>query len=280
MDNLRSNIFSILFRDVTKKKEFTRKESIMYAILNIGWFAGPFMGGILLENYGYNFIFTTIILFMLCAFISGLLAKIRVKKNFDGRKDYNILSNIKGFYHNKDFVNSYIVSFSSNFWYSLIFAFMPLFIVANGFGASYVGFFIAATQLPLVFIQLRLDYFIKKFGSRKLVTTSYFVLTIVMLLMFLFPSVYLAFILFPFSAIFLGFLEPTREILFFKYAKSNEEEKYAPIYRSSFDISRLLGRFSIGIVLLVLPFKFAFLLVGIVMFLTFLRTFSIKNFYN
>ena len=224
-NTFKNNSFSIIFRDVTKKSEYSKKQGLMYALLNIGWFVGPLLAGLILENYSFFETFGLALMFITISIIISLAIKFDLKVKDRIIYDNNIIENFKYYIKRKKLNKAYLINFGSGIWYTLIFTFMPLYILDSGLGEAWVGIFISLTQLPLVLIQLKLGYFIEKFGTKNLMKYSYIYLIIVSILCFISPNVYTIMVLLMSTAVALGFIEPLRDIYFFKSVKSIDEEK-------------------------------------------------------
>ena len=274
---IRGNSFSIIFKDITKNGDFTRKESLMCSFLNIGWFIGPFMGGLLIENYGFVETFALAAFFYLIALFVSLILKIKLKNKERKRIDDNLLKNIKYYFRQKELIKAYLLALSGAVWYTLIFTFVPLFIVEANLGETWVGIFIALTQLPLIFIQFNLNYFIERQGMKKLLTYAYSYLALVALILFFYSEIYFTIALLATTALSLGFIEPLREIYFFKNVKNIDEEKTYPIFTTSFSVGNIFGKIILAGVLLILPKNFTYLTISILMALTIFVTLSLKN---
>ena len=275
---IRENSFSIIFKDITKKSIFTQKEGLLYCFLNIGWFIGPFLGGLMLENFGFVETFGLATIFYLIALVISLIIKIKLKKKDRKIIDSNILKNIKFFIKDRGLINSYFLGFSSSVWYVLIFTFMPLFLVGAGLSVIWVGIFIATAQLPLIIIQFKLDWFIKKIGMKKIMTYSFFYLMLVSFILFFYSEIYFAMAILVTTAIAMAFIEPIREIYFFKNVKTIDEEKTYPVFHTSFSTGQIFGRLLFAGVLLILPNSFLYLTMSLLMGLTVLLTFKLKNY--
>lgn len=277
---IRNNSFSIVFRDITKNSEYTKKESLMYSLLNVGWFIGPFIGGLLIDNYGFQETFALTIFFYFIALVLSLFLKIKLKKKKRVEIDFNLIKNIKFYLKQKELIKSYFITFSSSVWYVLIFTFVPLFIVENNLGGVWVGIFLSFTQFPLIFIQFKLNWFIKKFGLKKLLIYSYSYLSLVSLVLFFYSEIYFTIIVLSTTAFALSFIEPLREIYFFKNVNCINEEKTYPIFNTSFSLGSIFGKILLSYVLMILPNNYVYITISILMALTVLLAFNLKSYNN
>jgi MFS family permease len=277
---LRQNSFSIIFKDTAKNETYTQKQGLAYSLTNIGWFVGPFIGGLVLDNFGFVETFGLSAIFFFIALTISLMTSIRLKNKSRKTIDSNIIKNIKFYFKQKELIYSYFLAFSSSIWYVLIFTFMPLFLIGAGLSVVWVGIFIAATQLPLIFIQFKLNWFVKNIGMRKIMIYSFFYLMLVSLILFFYSEVYFAMIILMTTSFAIAFIEPLKEIYFFKNVTALEEEKTYPIFHTSFSTGEIFGKLLFAGVLLILPNSFLYLTMSLLMGLTMLMTFKLKNYNN
>ncbi|NQZ85313.1 MAG: MFS transporter [Nanoarchaeales archaeon] len=279
-NTFKNNSFSIIFRDVTKKSEYSKKQGLMYALLNIGWFVGPLLAGLILENYSFFETFGLALMFITISIIISLAIKFDLKVKDRIIYDNNIIENFKYYIKRKKLNKAYLINFGSGIWYTLIFTFMPLYILDSGLGEAWVGIFISLTQLPLVLIQLKLGYFIEKFGTKNLMKYSYIYLIIVSILCFISPNVYTIMVLLMSTAVALGFIEPLRDIYFFKSVKSIDEEKTYPIFNTASPLGAVFGRLFLSYIVLLFAFEYIFLTMGILMLIFAGVCYTLKNYNN
>lgn len=272
------NSFSIIFKDVTKISKYTKKETLLYSFSNIGWFLGPLIGGLVLNGHGFQKVFALSGAFFLMSLTITILTHLKLKNKKRKEIDYNILKNIKLFFSRKELIKSYFVSFSSQVWYSMIFVYVPLFIIESGLGNIWIGIFLALTQVPLIFVQLKLNSLIQKIGVRNILIGSYTYLGIAVASLFFVENTIIVMIIFFTTGIAMGMIEPLREIYFFKNVKKIEEEKTFPIYMTSADTGNIFGKIMVAGVLLFLPNKFAYVSISIIMLITAYMCLSLKNY--
>ena len=93
-------------------------------------------------------------------------------------------------------------------------------------------------------------------------------------------GIFFMMILLSTTAFALGFIEPLRDIYFFKNVTAIEEEKTYPVFNTSSSIGAILGRIIISCVLLILPKNYMFLIMAICMFVTVMVSLKLKEYYN
>lgn len=274
----RMSIEEIQFKDNIKEDDFLSKRSLLMAILNIFWIIMPFLGGIILANYGFNYIFyITASLFFFSLIISFFL-KIKSDVKVRDKYDKNIWENISFFVKRKHLVYSFILSLSLRFWYTFVFVFIPIYIIKNGLPKEYIGFLISATQLPLIFVQLKIGYFVKTIGMKKIFITTYFMIFLVCVLSYIYGNIMLIGILLFISGFFVAFLEVLPEVYYFKQVNKIEEEKTYPIFSDGATLGAIVGNIVLGLVLLFISSLELFLFVGFIMLIFGLMSFKLEDY--
>ena len=96
---------------------------------------------------------------------------------------------------------------------------------------------------------------------------GYFGLAILCFVLFFTEGIMLELVLIIIGSIFISFVEPIKEIFFFRQVNALEEEQYYSLFNTSGAVGSFLGKFSIAGVLLFLPSNFAYFVTGIFMVL-------------
>ena len=267
------NAFGIVFKDISPKSDFEKNESLLYGISNIAWFIAPLFAGLFLEQFSFKILFAIVSGIFFTSFLISRLIPIKNTKKRD-KFDTNFFLNLKDYFKIKSNIDSYLFNFLVSFHYSFIFVFVLL-EIEQYYGLFYSGLFVALTQLPLIFIQLKMSYFLKKYTSIYLIKYSLLVLALIYILCFFIPNFVVVVCILLLSAIPLSFLEPLRESYFFEHVEDSlDEEKYYPIYLTATDIGSIVSKISIGVILLFTTLHYAYLIFALVLFCSLFR---IKN---
>lgn len=258
------NAFGIIFKDESPKSEFEKNESLLYGISNIAWFIAPLMAGLFLEQFTFKVIFLVASLIFFASFLfSSSIPISNIKKR--EQIDSNFFKNIKDFFKIKTNVDSYIFNFLVSFHYSFIFVYVLL-EVEKFYGLFYAGLFVALTQLPLIFIQIKMSYFLSKFKSKQLIYYSFIMLCCIYTLCFFIDNFVIVIALLVLSALPLSFLEPLREAyLFDNIDNSLDEEKFYPIYLTASDVGSIISKVLIGVLLLTFSLNIAYVVFAILL---------------
>ncbi|MFZ5955705.1 MAG: MFS transporter [Nanoarchaeota archaeon] len=274
---LRVTCFGIIIKDKSSKSKLSRNEGIIYTSMNFAFLIGPLIAGYFAEILGVNFIFLLAALLFALAFVAFKLSKIHdvnKKKKIDG----NLRKNFIDYFKNKKRIIAYIIGGGINFWFVLIYVYMPLYILQNGFHEKWIGYFLFGAAIPAILFQYKLSEKAGKIGFKKIFKIGFLIPCIFSILCFFVSNFFLILIFIILGTVGISILEPISEAYFFDILRNKEEELrfYGP-YNTTIDVNQFLGEVLPAALLLFLPFKFVFLFFGFIMFLIFLVSLGAKN---
>jgi MFS family permease len=275
-DPIQRNSFDILFKDRSSPKKLSEDEGFLYSLMNIGWFIGPLLCGFILLSYEMRNVFVVGTIFLVISILIILLMTIRQSRK-KVLVDFNYFKNFKNFFEDKRRVFPLIISSNLQIWWTMIFVFMPLYIVSEGLGNEYVGYFISLIMVPLIILDYKIGKLSEKYGSRKFFIFGFLFLSLLSITAFFVSNVIIVLILFIIAGFAISLIEPLQETFFFKHITLDEEDNFFPVYTSSKYFGSFFGRMFIALLLLVFPIKIMFLVVGLFMFLTFLMCLKIAK---
>ena len=117
-----------------------------------------------------------------------------------------------------------------------------------------------------------------KEGFRKLFQLGFLITAIAALTaFFLVDSIFAIMGIMVVASIGLAMLEPTTEAYFFKISNKKDEQRFYGPYNTRLEVAGFIGKLLPSTLLLILPFKYIFLLFSIVMFSLFLISFNVKK---
>jgi MFS family permease len=266
----------LLVEHVSDKKNLAKNEGITYTIYDLAWIIGPLLVGFILEKFGFDIIFLLSMFFM---FASAFTLRM-FKLNYSGKmkhSDGHNLKNIIGFFGNKNRFKNYLLSAGITFWWSLVFVYMPLLIIKS-LAYYWVGFFLFATMIPLIFFTYYFGSVASKKGYKKLFVIGFFIPALIAFLCFIFfDSIWFVMGIFILSSIGLSMTEGTTESYFFDTLKAKEDQKFYAPYNTALDVGSLGGEFIPALILLFLPFKFIFLFFAAGMFILSIISLTMKE---
>ncbi|MFH1522082.1 MAG: MFS transporter [archaeon] len=273
---LRMASFGILIKDNSSGKKLSKNEGMIYTLMNVSWVVGPLVAGYVAAGFGIRSVFILAAIFIAVGLLFFKLARINGKKRKNG-KDNNILKNFLAFFSHKKRVVAYFLGAGVNFWWALIYLFIPLMILHSGLGDLEIGYFLFAVAVPLISFEYFFSKWAGKHGFSGLFKLGYFIVAVFSISCFFFSNIYIILALLALASIGMAMLEPTTEAYFFDILKKEEIDRFYGPYNTAVDTGSFIGKFFASILLILLPFKFIFLLFGGVMFTLFLLSFKTKN---
>ncbi len=274
--SLKITLFGIIVRDKTKDDCMSKNEGIIYTLLNISWLIAPILAGFISNKYGMRSVFFFGAIIFTLTFIFFKL--FRIQDNRKTKKiDRNPLKPLLNFFKKKERIYTYFLGGGVNFWWVLIYLYIPLYIFESGFNEKLIGYFLGAVIIPLIFTEYYFAKLAGKEGFRKIFVIGYFILGISALSIFFIPNMYLILLVLVLASFGAGMLEPTTEAYFFDVINKNQRDKFYGPYNTTIDLNAFLGTLLSATILLLLPFKFIFILFSIAMFTFALMSFRIKN---
>jgi len=276
LGTLRATSFGIIVKDKSRRNLLSRNEGLTYTFANVAFVIGPLVAGFLLLKLSVQHVFLFAGLFVFVAFWIFKISKIN-DANIEKNTNKSLLKNLKAFFKKKDYFGIYFIRLGLAFWWSLIYIFMPLFIIRNGLGVEWVGYFLFAVAVPLILTEYQFAKFAGKNGFKKIFKLGYLIVAITVSACFFVGNIYFILSLLIFASFGMAMLEPTTISYFLDLLKKKDENRFFGPFSTGDSLGALLGRILPAIVLIFLPFKYIFLFFGLVMFLMFLMCFTIKD---
>jgi len=273
---LKVTSLGIIIRDSSSKKQLSQNEGLVYTFANISWLIGPLIAGFIAEKYNFGLIFILGAIFTIIAVILFKFSKIQ-DNNKKKIIDKNILKNFIDFFKSKNRTLAYILGGGVNLWWSLIYVFIPLFIIRNNLGEMWVGFFLAGVIIPLILLEYPFSKLAGKIGFKKLFKIGYLIPCLLALSCFFITNVFIILTLLILASIGKAMTEPTTEAYFFDILKEKEALRFYPPYNTAIGVGMFIGQISAATLLIFLPFKYIFILFSIFMFIMFIISFTIKD---
>lgn len=275
--SIKITVAGIMVKDSSEKKSLSKNEGVVYSFNNVAWVVGPLIGSLILVQLGHSAIFFAAAFLISLGFllfkISGINDSNKTKK-----VDKNIIGNFLEFFKDKDRVISYVISSGVTVWWSLIYLYIPLFIIDNGLKEGYIGVFLFLTAIPLILFEYVFSDMAGKYGSRKFFLVGYLMVSIIAFAAFFVANIYVTLGILIFGSFGMAMLEPTTEAYFFDIIKNKRDENrfYGP-YNTAIETGLIVGKFAPAMILIFLPFKYIFLLYSFLLFLIFAISFKSKN---
>lgn len=230
-------VLSLFIRDFSVTNKLAESQGHYYFFSSLGWVLGPLLGGFVAEQFNKEAVFNLVSSVMLASILYFELHGIRarhphVNNNQNEQKSITGLSkNIVDYFKQPSLRKVFWVSFGFNFWCALRGTYMPLAIVAFGYGEKTVGLLMALGMLPCVLIEKYAVRVASRDGARTYIVAGFWYLAcFISLFYFLreFPLSVLT--LFVLANIGAALIEPLKSIYFFEVVKKHDAERFWGIY--------------------------------------------------
>ncbi|MFH1971843.1 MAG: MFS transporter [archaeon] len=274
---LRVDSYGMVVRNSSKKEELSANEGFIYTLMNIGWLIGPLIAGFLADKWGIPIIFFLSGIFMLLSLVLLILMRIRSKDKKIKEVDGNFILNLRDFFKKKELVKTYIISGSTSIWWALIFIYIPVHMIETGLRFKEIAFFLFAVIVPLILFEYYFSKKANKIGFKRLFIIGHIIMGLCLVVSFFMPNILFILIVLICGSLGIAMVEATTEAYFFLIAPKKKTEKYYSIYNTTLDVFSIMGKLLIAGFLLILPFKYAFLLLAVIFAMFVIMACSLKE---
>ncbi|PIZ76270.1 hypothetical protein COY05_01770 [Candidatus Peregrinibacteria bacterium CG_4_10_14_0_2_um_filter_38_24] len=259
---------SLFVRDFASIKDFGEEEGRYFKFQNIGYLIGPLVGGFLASQFGYEIVFILAAGTILSGFVyfynhhvvKESMAIINMKKT----STVTLFENVKNYFRDKNRVKAYFINFSLMAWFIVKRIYLPLYVIASGYLSTVTGIIISLGIIPFILLEEKIGKYADQKGIRIPVSLGFFIIAGALLLTFLSPFPILNFIIIILASIGAAFIEPIPEYYFLKNTSKEQGEDLFGIYSTATIMSSFVTPIIGALILLVLPFKFIFLVFAII----------------
>lgn len=278
--HVNGSALNILFKDSTRsKEELTRDAGLLGSFTNLGWFVGPILGGLSLTTFGFEGVFMLAASLISVGALYIFLFPFKTVIKQRSQLDTALKANIRFYIANPQLRIAYLQGLGVDFWWGLMWTFIPIFMFKEGYSGGAIGLFIALTQLPLFLLEFKTVGFLGKYGFRKIFAAAYGTLAVISLASFFILDVNftLALGIILVASLALSFIEPLSNLFFFSKVSLLEEERGYPVYATSFLVGNMSAKLLPGLILVALYDKFIFILAAALMGFIAYRALAIKS---
>src|SRR3989344_4217336 len=276
IQSIRITINGIIIKDTQPRKSLSKSEGLMYTFANIAFLIGPLLAGYLSSGSGYSLVFIAGSLFFFTAYFIYRISAIKDSRT-SKKLDSNVIKNFIHYFRNKNRVVAYLVGGGVQLWWTFIFLFIPLYMKINNFTTKEIGYFIFATSIPLILTEYYISKRTSKIGYKKIFILGYLITALFCLLSFFISNVFLILAILSLASFGMAFLEPTTEAYFLQILNKNDTAKYFGPYNTNANTTILIGKLLASSLLLILTFKYLFILFAAYMFFFFLISLKTKE---
>ncbi|MBU3924251.1 MAG: MFS transporter [Nanoarchaeota archaeon] len=268
--------FGLLVRDNSSRKMLAPNEGVIYSFFNLSWVIGPLIAGYVFSDFGFRGVFLLSALFAMIGLVFFKFTKLKgrgEKKRIDG----NMFKNFLAFFKDGRRTVAYFLGGGVNMWWALIYVFMPLKIIHSGLDGVWIGYFLFAVAVPLIFLEYYFSKLACRCGFKKIFKMGYFLVSLIALICFFVPNIFVVLSLLVLASVGVAMLEPTTEAYFFDILRGTEEYRFYGPYNTAVDFGSFIGKMFSSILLIFLPFQFIFLLFSALTFSLFLLSSRVRN---
>lgn len=252
-------VVDILLESLTPDKHTGKIRGSYLTIMNAGLLVSPFLSTWVLDRFHYRGIFTIlIVMYLIILVFAGLFVRRITTTVFT--PDNKISK--------KDFKRIYLVSFSMEFFYAMMIVYTPLYLRSLDFSWNDIGIIFAIMLTPFVLLQYPIGKLADKIKNEKsLLFIALFILGTSTIYMYFIDSRSLFIwgtVLFI-TRIGVACIEVLRDSYFFRRIDGDDIELISK-FRTARPVANISGALISAAILIFLPIKFIFLLVGMVAF--------------
>lgn len=261
---IRTCVFGIIVRDKSKIGDLSQNEGFIYTFINLGWVVGPLIGGYVASLFGNNAVFLFSFFFCFFALMTFLFSKVE-DRHHDKKATDHILSNFLEFFKDKKRLAAYVLRGGAFLWWTLIYVFMPLYIIEQGLSKVLVGYFLFSVAVPLIVSEYIFSKMAKRYGYGKIFMFGFSIAFVFAIASFFASNIFAVLILVMLAGFGIAMLEPTTEAYFLEVANIKDISRFYGPFNTSVDVMQFSGKIISSLVLFILPFKFLFLLFAVFM---------------
>lgn len=272
---------ALMVRDFTASKNLGRTEGVYYFFSNIGWLIGPVVGGFVNKYLGQELVFALAGgCFMLAMFY--IMHHHIIKRNpvlslpHIQKKRIVTENRFKVYFRNKGRVGAYFVSIAMFMLNSMIAITVPLFILHAGYGSDVTGLVLSFSIIPFLIFEVPVGYYADKYGLKKPIAAGFFIIAVSSFLIKFSPLFILSALFITLAHVGSSFIEPIRDMYFFKNVDPTEEDDLYGIFSTSEPLAKFIAPAIISTCFILLPFDWVFAVFGVIFTAAGLQALKIK----
>lgn len=263
---IRDASFGILIVDKTEHYSISKNEGLVYTAASLSWLIGPVIAGFVLSKYGLSPVFYISALMLLVSLV--LISSFKLRDTTIHRRiDKDVLKVAVSFFKDRNRLLAYFIKGGTSVWWSFIYVYIPIYIIESGLGGLVVGYFLAAVILPLILCEYFFGALAGRKGFKMIFLIGYFLTGVFSIAGFFVFDIYTELLLLAIASFGMSMIEGTSEAYFFDLIRDHQRDRYYPIYRTTYEFNYFLATAVTSSLLLLLPFKFIFILYGVFMFI-------------
>ncbi len=258
---------ALFVRDFTKSEQLGEEEGVFYRFSNIGYLLGPLIGGFVAARMGYEAVFFIAGASMIFGFLyfhyKHIVQKHPAIVNAPKTNVKDIIKNAKEFFSDKDRRKVYLITVVLMFWFGFKILYVPLFVVKSGYMENMSGLVLSLGMIPLIFFEVKVGKYADKKGIRIPIFAGFLTIALSLMAIFICPYPLINFALIVVAMLGASFIEPMQEYYLFNHLPQERQDALYGIYRTADPLAYFLAPLFGSLVLFFLPFRFLFLIAGL-----------------
>tara|TARA_Y100001970_G_scaffold269086_1_gene361053 strand:+ start:4548 stop:5654 length:1107 start_codon:yes stop_codon:yes gene_type:complete len=255
---------SILYSSYFTSENTDKSMSEIVMINSIGLLSATYMGGILAEKYGINFVFVTAFIFGIISLICMSFSQEVKKMPIDNHHIQNPIQKLKKTM-NKNLMAICVVG-SCLFYltFSTIYGFIPIYLEKLGSSETMIGFIIAFSLGASLYGAFLLPKLNNKFSYKIVICNTWLLMIVTTLITPITNNVMLIILLQFFCGIGRGIMTALLMSLVIKQSSMENKSTSMGIYQSLYSVGMFVGPFLSGIIAAMTKVESIFYLAAII----------------
>jgi len=244
-----------------------RIRGLEYTIINLGWVVSPFLAGVLLEKYGFPFIFLilTFLTFLATLSFRSTFRKDRVEEYIFTYRFFSLLKEV--YLRQKSIFKVLCISFLLEFFYSWMVIYTPLHLRTLGMSWPEIGTIFTIMLLAFLLFQYLAGWLADKYlGEKELISSGFVIMALVTSILFFIdsPSFTTWAVLLFLTRIGAALVEILSVSYFFKQI-DRRDINLVILFRNILPLAYIVSSLIAVFILYFLPLKFLFLFLALFM---------------
>lgn len=270
----------IFIEHFSKDQNVGKVRGLYLTVINLAWMLSPLIAVSLITKEGGYKIIYIIAFFAVIIMTLGLMISIKKFKDKTYKKT-PFLETYKYLKTNKNILSITLINFILQFFYAWMVVYTPIYLHNHiNLNWSEIGIIFTIMLSPFVIFGFPIGFLIDKYNiNKKLLLYSGFIIIIISTASIFFiesKDILIWSIILFVTRMGASIIETTNEIYFFTYIK--EEQAYLiSIFRDMNPVSYIIAPLLGTLIFIFLPFKFIFLILGLILMVGFYYIPKLKN---
>lgn len=161
-----------------------RLRGLYLSVWNLGILVGPMISMYVLQQYGFDMIFTIELIVYAVMFLAVFVALNNIQGHVK-RQNFSFITTVNAFRKNHDLLKIYCVSLALRFFYAGMTIYMPLYLYEIGLGYMEIGAIFTVMLIPFILIEYPAGILADtKYGEKEMLLLGVVIMIISLVVMF------------------------------------------------------------------------------------------------